>query len=114
MVVAHSLLGSMGARFAARHSDLLRGLVIYAAPGIGRYHMPLRLRAAALRFALRPSQANAERFDRWAFFDFDRARRVDPQWFGAFSDYTRSQPSRTSSGLRAALVGAAQAGARRA
>jgi two-component system osmolarity sensor histidine kinase EnvZ len=91
MVVAHSLLGSMDARFAARHSDLLRGLVIYAAPGIGRYHMPLGLRAAALRFALRPSQANAERFDRWAFFDFDRARRVDPQWFGAFSDYTRSR-----------------------
>jgi pimeloyl-ACP methyl ester carboxylesterase len=91
MVVGHSLLGSMDARFAARHSDLLRGLVIYAAPGIGRYHMPLGLRAAALRFALRPSRANAERFDRWAFFDFDRARRVDPQWFGAFSDYTRSR-----------------------
>jgi len=34
-LVAHSLLGSMDAGFAAQHSDLLRGLVIYAAPGIG-------------------------------------------------------------------------------
>jgi pimeloyl-ACP methyl ester carboxylesterase len=90
-LVAHSLLGSMDARFAARHSDLLRGLVIYAAPGVGRYHMPLGLRAVALRFALRPSEANAERFGRWAFSDYDRARGADPEWFEAFSDYTRSR-----------------------
>ena len=90
-LAAHSLLGSMAARFAARRSDLLHALVIYAAPGIGRYRMPLGLRAAALRFALRPSASNAERFDRWAFFDFDRARRVDPAWFAAFSEYTRSR-----------------------
>ena len=90
-LVAHSLLGSMAVRFAARRSDLLHALVIYAAPAIGRYRMPLGLRAAALRFALRPSASNAERFDRWAFFDFDRARRVDPAWFAAFGDYTRSR-----------------------
>jgi len=90
-LVAHSLLGSMAARFAARRSDLFDALVIYAAPGIGRYRMPLGLRAAALRFALRPSASNAERFGRWAFFDFDRTRRLDPAWFAAFSDYTRSR-----------------------
>lgn len=88
-LVAHSLGGSLAAHFAARHGDLLRRLVLYGAPGIGRYRMPIGLRAAAVRFALRPSERNAERFDRWAFFDFDRARRQDPEWFAAFSAYTR-------------------------
>ena len=37
-LVAHSLAGTLAAHFAARHGDLLRRLVIYAAPGIGRYH----------------------------------------------------------------------------
>jgi 2-hydroxymuconate-semialdehyde hydrolase len=90
-LVAHSLLGSMDARFAVQHSDLLRGLVIYAAPGIGPYRMPLGLRVMAIRFALRPSESNAERFDRWAFSDVDRARQMDPEWFQAFNDYTRSR-----------------------
>jgi len=91
-LAAHSLLGSMDARFAAQHSDLLRGLAIYAAPGIGPYRMPLGLRVVAIRFALRPPESNAERFYRWAFSDFDRARQMDPEWFQAFHDYTRSRP----------------------
>jgi pimeloyl-ACP methyl ester carboxylesterase len=90
-LIAHSLLGSLAARFAAQHGDLLRRLVIYGAPGIGSYRMPLGLRVVAIRFALRPSERNAERFDRWAFFDFDRAREQDPGWFEAFSAYTRSR-----------------------
>ena len=65
-------------------------LVIYAAPAIGSYRMPLGLRVVAIRFGLRPRERNAERFDRWAFFDFDEARRRDPEWFEAFSDYTRA------------------------
>jgi pimeloyl-ACP methyl ester carboxylesterase len=88
-LIAHSLDGSLAARFAAAHGDLLSGLVIYAAPGIGRYRMPLGLRVVAIRFGLRPTERNAERFDRWAFFDFDQARRRDPGWFEAFSAYTR-------------------------
>jgi pimeloyl-ACP methyl ester carboxylesterase len=88
-LIAHSLGGSLAARFAAAHGDLLRRLVIYAAPGIGPYRMPLGLRVVAIRFGLRPSERNAERFDRWAFFDFDQARRRDPAWFEDFSAYTR-------------------------
>jgi len=56
---------------------------------VGRYRMPIGLRAAAVRFALWPSERNAERFDRWAFFDFAEARCQDPEWFAAFSAYTR-------------------------
>jgi pimeloyl-ACP methyl ester carboxylesterase len=90
-LIAHSLLGTLAARFAAEHGDLLSRLMIYAAPGIGPYRMPLGLRVVAIRFALRPSEGNAERFDRWAFFDLDRARRRDPGWVEAFDAYTRSR-----------------------
>jgi 2-hydroxymuconate-semialdehyde hydrolase len=90
-LVAHSLGGSLAALFAARRPDLLRRLVIYAAPGIGPYRMPLGLRLAAIRFGLRPTERNAERFDRWAFFDFAGARSRAPEWIEAFSAYTRAQ-----------------------
>jgi pimeloyl-ACP methyl ester carboxylesterase len=90
-LVAHSLTGGLAARFAARHGDLLRKLVIYAAPAIGPYRMPLGLRVVAMRFGVRPTERNAERFDRFAFFDFDQARLRDPAWFEALSAYTRER-----------------------
>lgn len=90
-LVAHSLSGTLAARFASRRGDLLRRLVIYGAPGIGPYKMPMGLRIVAVRFALRPSPENADRFDRWAFVDLDRARQHDPDWFDAFSAYTRAR-----------------------
>jgi 2-hydroxymuconate-semialdehyde hydrolase len=90
-LIAHSLLGSLAARFAAERGDVLRRLVIYGTPGVGPYRMPLGLRVVAIRFALRPTERNAERFDRWAFFDLDRTRRRDWEWFEAFSAYTRSR-----------------------
>jgi len=91
VLVAHSLGGSLAARFATEHGELLERLVVYGAPGVGRYRMPLALRVAAIRFALRPSERNAERFDRLAFFDFDRARREDPAWFAAFGADTMAR-----------------------
>lgn len=90
-LVAHSLVGSLAARFGAEHGSLLRRLVICAAPGIGPYRMPLRLRVVATRFALRPSERNAERFDRFALRDLDRTRENDPGWFEAFTAYTLSR-----------------------
>jgi len=90
-LIAHSLGGSLAADFAAQKSDLLQRLVIYAAPAVGHYRMPLGLRMVAIRFALRPTERNAERFDRWAFFDYDRVRARDREWFEAFSGYTRSR-----------------------
>jgi 2-hydroxymuconate-semialdehyde hydrolase len=90
-LVAHSLAGSLAARFAAKHGGLLSRLVICGAPGIGPYRMPLRLRVVATRFALRPSERNAERFDRFALRDLDQTRRRDPGWFEAFNAYTLSR-----------------------
>ena len=90
-LVAHSLLGSTAARFAVERGDLLRGLVVYGAPGIGPYRMPMRLRYVAIRFGVRPTARNAERFDRFALLDLDANRRRDPEWFAAFDAYARSQ-----------------------
>ena len=90
-LVAHSLLGTFAARFAAQHGHLLSGLFIYGAPGVGPYRMPLGLLVTAIRFDLWPSERNNERFERWAFLDLDRARRQDAEWFKAFSAYALSR-----------------------
>lgn len=86
-VVAHSMIGGLAARFASRHGSLLSRLVVYAA-AIGRYRMPLELRYCALRFAVTPTMANMERFQRYALCDRDFTRARDPDWFDAFSAYT--------------------------
>jgi pimeloyl-ACP methyl ester carboxylesterase len=90
-LVAHSLLGSYAARFAAEGHGLLRRLMIYAAPGVGPYRMPLGLRLVAIRFSLRPTERNSERFERWGFFDLDAARRRAPEWLEAWSSYTMAR-----------------------
>jgi pimeloyl-ACP methyl ester carboxylesterase len=89
-LVAHSLVGTLAARFAA-HGGSLSRLIVYAAPGIGRYRMPLRLRLVATRFALRANERNGERFERFALLDRERTRRRDPAWFDSFSAYTLSR-----------------------
>jgi 2-hydroxymuconate-semialdehyde hydrolase len=91
VVVAHSLTGGLAARVAARRDDLISRLILYAAPAIGPYRMPLRLRYVAIRFAMRPSPRNAERFERFALFDYDATRCREPGWYDAFAAYTRSR-----------------------
>jgi 2-hydroxymuconate-semialdehyde hydrolase len=93
IVLAHSLVGTLAARFAT-HGDSLSRLVIYAAPGIGRYRMPIALRIVVTRFALRPNERNGERFERFALLDRERTRRRDPAWFDSFSAYTLSRARR--------------------
>ena len=90
-VVAHSLGGSLAARFAGGAPGELAGLVVYGAPGIGPYRMPPRLMYCAIRFSLRPTAANAERFDRFLLYDLDATRARDPDWYRAFDEYNRSQ-----------------------
>jgi pimeloyl-ACP methyl ester carboxylesterase len=90
-LIAHSMGGGLAVRFAVRYGELMRQLVVYAGPGIGPYRIPLGLMVVAIRFGLRPTEGNAERFDRRAFFDFDRAREHDPEWFRAFAAYSLSR-----------------------
>ena len=90
-LVAHSLDGSMAARFATRHGELLSGLVLYAAPGIGPYRVPLSLAVTAIRSAVRPSERNNARFAEWAFLDPAQTRRRNPAWYDAFMAYGLSR-----------------------
>jgi pimeloyl-ACP methyl ester carboxylesterase len=90
-LVAHSLVGSLAARYAAAGTDLIGRLVVYAAPAVGPYRMPIHLRYVAVRFAIRPTLRNAERFDRFALLDLDATRQRDAGWYDAFVDYTRSR-----------------------
>ena len=50
-----------------------------------------RLRYVAIRFAIRPTCRNAERFDRFALLDLDATRGRDPDWYDAFVTYTQSR-----------------------
>jgi pimeloyl-ACP methyl ester carboxylesterase len=91
ILVAHSLIGSLAARYAAMEGASIQRLVIYGAPGIGPYRMPLRLRYVAMRCAIRPTAPNFDRFQRFALRNADLTRDRDPGWFDAFSDYTRAR-----------------------
>jgi 2-hydroxymuconate-semialdehyde hydrolase len=55
VLVAHSLLGTLAARVAASQGDRLARLLIYSAPGVSRYRMPVGFRVAATRFGVRPT-----------------------------------------------------------
>jgi pimeloyl-ACP methyl ester carboxylesterase len=90
-LVAHSLGGSFAARFAAGAPEALNALVVYAGPGIGPYRMPLKLMYSAIRFSLRPTERNAERFDRFLFLDLGATRARDEAWYRAFDEYNRNQ-----------------------
>ena len=92
-LVAHSLIGTLATRLATRERGLLGQLVVYAAPGIGPYRIPMRLRYVAIRFAIRPTVRNAERFEDFALLDRAATRRLDPDWFDAFSAYTMARAS---------------------
>ena len=88
LLVAHSMFGSLAARFATQaRADALRGLVIYGSPGVARYRLPIGLLLAAIRFGIRPSQRNIERFAQWAFVPPEPSRRPDREWFEALLTY---------------------------
>jgi 2-hydroxymuconate-semialdehyde hydrolase len=90
VLVAHSLLGSLAARCAVLQGEPLGRLVVYGAPGIGPYRMPIKLLVNAIRFDLRPTARNNERFERFALLDRERTRLRDPEWLDAFSAYSLS------------------------
>lgn len=90
-VVAHSLIGSLAVRVTTRDAAVINRLVVYATPAVGPYRMPLHLRYVAIRFAIRPTPRNAERFDRFALLDLDATRRRDRGWYEAFDAYTRAR-----------------------
>jgi len=86
-LIAHSLPTSFAARFAARHGDLLRQLVLIGSPALGSFRPPPALMVAAMRLNLRPSQRNLERFSRWPYHHPDRIRTEHGEWHDALDAY---------------------------
>jgi 2-hydroxymuconate-semialdehyde hydrolase len=91
ILIAHSLVASLAARFAIHGGHLIRGLVLTGVPALGRWRPPPAFAVAAIRSSLRPSSRNTERFARWAFHDLDRTRQTDREWFDAFLAYLRAR-----------------------
>lgn len=90
-LVGHSLSGRLALRFALRYGDPLQRLVIYDSPAVGPYRAPLGFQLAAIRFGLRPTEGNSERFNRWFRYDLDRTRERDRTWYAAFDAYSQSR-----------------------
>jgi pimeloyl-ACP methyl ester carboxylesterase len=90
-LVGHSMGAALAARYAVQHGGSLSRLVIYGGPGVGPYRIPVGLAIRAIMFDLRPSKKNADRFDYFAFFDFDAAKRRDGEWLEAWSLYARER-----------------------
>lgn len=90
-LVGHSMGGALSARYAVEHGGSLSRLVIYAGTGVAPYRIPVGLAIRAIMFDLRPSEKNAERFDHFAFFDFDAAKRRNGEWLEAWSLYARER-----------------------
>ncbi len=86
-VLAHSLTGSLVARFAAADSSRLGELVLYGVPGLGSMRMAPGMVLSAMRFGVRPTERNLERFLPWPFLDPAATSACDPEWFAAFISY---------------------------
>lgn len=80
VVVGHSLGGSIAARYAAARPGHLERLVLADAGGLaGRVRPARKVLVALIRFSIRPTPKNAERFSRRLLFDHDRAfQRMGP------------------------------------
>lgn len=86
LLVGHSLGGSIAARFAAEHSDLLAGLVLVDASGLaGRVRPAPGVIRAMIRHNVRPSERTARRlFGRLAADIEQLQRRLDWEPFLAY------------------------------
>jgi pimeloyl-ACP methyl ester carboxylesterase len=89
VLVGASLGGSIAARFAARDSDRLAGLVLMAMGGlVGKVRIPPATMLALVRHGVRPSERTAMAMLRQVSVDPERARRrMGERWtpFRAYS-----------------------------
>lgn len=81
--------GAIAARFAARHSDHLAGLVLVDSLGLAPFRPPPGLALTFLRVLLRPSEQNLERgFRNYCFVDLDGRRSDMGETYQAMVDYS--------------------------
>jgi pimeloyl-ACP methyl ester carboxylesterase len=74
IVLGISLGGSIAARFAAASGNEIAKLVLIDSGSLGRFRPRPSLLLALIRFAKKPDQTRAERFQRQVFFNAERVR----------------------------------------
>lgn len=88
VVVGHVLGGAIAARFAARHSDRLRGLVLVDSLGLARFRPSPGFAVGFAGFLARPGERSYERFMTQCAHDRDAlARRMGEEEWQAFVAY---------------------------
>jgi pimeloyl-ACP methyl ester carboxylesterase len=74
VLVGHVLGGAIAARFAVRHGDRLRALVLVDSLGLAPFRPSARFAARFLGFQVRPNEHTYERFMGQCAFDLDDLR----------------------------------------
>jgi pimeloyl-ACP methyl ester carboxylesterase len=88
VLLGHVLGGAIAARFAARHGDRLRHLVLVDSLGLARFRPAPRFLLAMLVFQVRPTRRSYDRFMRQCSRDLDALRdEMGDRWepFVAYS-----------------------------
>ncbi len=93
-LVATSLSGGFGLRFAAAHPDRVRGLILTDSQGLAPFRPPPGFLIATTLNRLRPSQATAGRLVRYVIHDQDDVRRIHGPLWDVFISYMVSQTGR--------------------
>jgi pimeloyl-ACP methyl ester carboxylesterase len=81
ILVGHVLGGAIAARYAVGRSERIRTLVLVDTLGLASFRPALRFAAGLIRFQIRPSERNYDRFMRQCSYDLDRLKReMGPRW----------------------------------
>jgi pimeloyl-ACP methyl ester carboxylesterase len=103
VLVGHVLGGAIAARFAIRHGDRLRRLVLVDTMGLGRFRPQPRFAVTLAAFLAHPSERTYDHFMRQCSFDLDGLReQMGDRWapFAAYNlDLARSPNAKTAGRL---------------
>lgn len=108
VLLGHVLGGAIAARFAARHSDRLRHLVLVDALGLARFRPAARFLLSMMAFNLRPTERSYDRFMRQCSYDLEGLREeLGDRWepFAAYNIALTRAPSAKAVGRMLREIG---------
>lgn len=81
ILVGHVLGGAIAARFAIRHAEKIRSLILVDSLGLGKFRPSLRFAFGLIRFIVQPTQKNFDRFFPQCVYDTGKLQeKMDKQW----------------------------------
>jgi pimeloyl-ACP methyl ester carboxylesterase len=87
VLLGHVLGGAIAARYAAGRSGRIRELVLVDTLGLAPFRPTLRFAAGLIRFQLRPTERNYDRFMRQCSYDLDRLQAEMGERWEPFKSY---------------------------